>query len=194
MDDSISRLSTSFMFIVPTTSRKNKQTLISCSLISSQLVRTLQLFTCLLRRPWRLHGDFSVFYDKHLHPATSGMMNGLATFSMTKAVHQSCTQEKGHILDWLLLHTYGDHACTLCGLFPCHTPSPLTMPALSATSTSPFLARDLRTSIMKTKCPRYRPRCPESRPGHVHVSPTCTAPALMTWTLLTMDLYIPVYM
>ena len=66
-------------------------------------VRTLQLSTWLLRRPWRLQRALL----QPLNPTTSRVMDLLTTFSLTQTVSRP-THDKGHILDWLL-HTSDDH-------------------------------------------------------------------------------------
>ena len=157
----------------PPPSGKNKQT-------DSMFIDQLH---SLFKHCNSLHGssivldDFNVHYDNTLNPTTSSVMDLLTTFNLTKAVRQP-TPLMTKDTSWTGCCTH--LMTTLCSLPPCPTPSPLTTPVSSVTSTLPFHPPNLRMLWHKISTPPTTLPWKQTWPC---VSPTCLAPVPMTWTL-----------
>ena len=163
-----SSLSTSSVFIAPPPSPRlaaRTSRLIICWLISSTACsNTVTLYGTSI-----VLGDFNVHYDNPLNP--EWWISWPLLIWPRLSVSPLMTKDSS----WTGCYTH--LTIILCSLPPCLIPSPLTTPASSATSTSPFLAPDLRTSWREISAPSTALPWQQTWP---RVCPTCLAPVLMT--------------
>ena len=153
----------------PPLSRKNKQT-------DSMFIDQLH---SLFEHCNSLHGSSIILGDFNMHyPWTQPLLEWWISWPLSIWPRLSVSPRMTKDTSWTGCYT---HLRTiLCSLPPCLTPSPLTTPASSATSTSPFLPPGLRTSWREISAPSTALPWKQTWP---RVSPTCLALALMTWTL-----------